>query len=147
MPNINVETKINKPASEVFSRFGEGLFEKLIPPFAKVERNDGIELDAYISVSFKIPFMKTWHSKIVDKNRDSEGFWFTDKGISGIPFGIKKWTHIHRVKELSESQCVIVDEIYFETNYKILDVLCKFIFTQAMKSRKKTYKNFFDYEV
>ncbi len=144
MPNLNIQTKINKPAQEVFSRFDDGLFEALIPPFAIAERNDGIEIGAIISVGFKIPFMKTWHSQIISKGKDSESFWFTDKGISGMPFGIKMWTHTHRVKIVNKNQCLIIEEIYLKTNYKLLDKVCQFIFTSAMKARKKTYKRFFE---
>jgi len=144
MPNLNIQTKINRPASEVFSRFDKGLFEELIPPFAIAERNDGIEIGAIISVGFKIPFMKTWHSQIINKGKDSMSFWFTDKGISGMPFGIKEWTHTHRVKILNDNQCLIIEEIYLETNYKLLDKICSLIFTGAMKGRKKTYKKFFE---
>lgn len=144
MPNLNIQTLINRPASEVFSRFDKGLFEELIPPFAIAKRNDGIYKGAIISVGFKIPFMKTWHSEIIDKGGDSKSFWFTDKGISGMPFGIKKWEHTHRVKIINDNQCIIIEEIYLKTNYKLLDKLCKLIFTSAMKGRKKTYKNFFE---
>jgi ligand-binding SRPBCC domain-containing protein len=144
MPNINIQTLINRPAAEVFSRFDKGLFEKLIPPFAIAERNDGIYKGAIISVGFKIPFMKTWHSEIIDKDEDSESFWFTDKGISGMPFGIKEWYHTHRVKILNENQCLIIDEIHFQTGNKLLDKITKWIFTRDMKGRSKGYKNFFE---
>jgi ligand-binding SRPBCC domain-containing protein len=146
MPNINIKTKINKPAAEVFNRFSDGLFEKLVPPFATVKRNDGIKKGAIISVSFKIPFMKTWKSKIVTKGQDAEGFWFTDIGLSGMPFGIKTWKHTHRVKKDGENQCLIIDKIQFETGSKLLDAICLFIFKTDMKLRGKKYKSFFEIE-
>lgn len=144
MPNINIETKIQRPASEVFSRFGDGLFEELIPPFAIAERNDGIEIGSIVSVGFKIPFMKTWHSEIIDKREDSNSFWFTDKGISGMPFGIKNWKHIHRVKKGNKNECYIVDEISFETGNRLLNSICLLVFTTDMKMRRKKYKKFFN---
>lgn len=147
MPNIYVETSIRRPAEEVFARFGDGLFEQLVPWFAKAELNEGVEVGDFVSVGFRIPFMKTWHSKISDRGEDKHSFWFTDEGISGMPFGIKTWKHVHRVKKSSSTESIIVEEIFFETGNRLLNSLCVFIFTQAMKGRKKTYQDFFEKNV
>lgn len=144
MPNIYVETNIKQSAETVFNRFGDGLFEQLVPWFAKPERNDGVEVGDLVSVGFRIPFMKTWHSKITDRGEDASSFWFTDEGISGMPFGIKQWKHVHRVKKVSLNECIIAEEIFFETGHSALNSLCLIIFTQAMKGRKKKYQDFFE---
>jgi len=61
-----------------------------------------------------------------------------------MPFGIKEWYHTHRVKILNENQCLIIDEIHFQTGNKLLDKITKWIFTRDMKGRSKGYKNFFE---
>lgn len=144
MPKIHIQTKINKPAPEAFSRFSDGLFESLIPPFIKIERNDGIHKGDQVIVQFKLAIIKPWHLEIIDNGQDEVSYWFTDKSISGGPFGIQDWTHIHRVKIVDQSQCIISDEIEFDTRNKILNVLVLSIFTLDMKLRKSKYKKFFE---
>lgn len=142
MNNIKVVTKINKSASEVFSRFGDGLFEKLVPSFAKVLRNDGIYVGSKVSVKFMIPFMKTWYSQIIDVYKGNS-YYFTDIGLSGMPFGIIEWRHHHKVVRIDSTSCFIVDDIQFKTNSRVLDYIVKLIFSASMKMRRGQYKNFF----
>lgn len=140
MNRIKVCTKINKSASEVFSRFGDGLFEKLVPSFAKVLRNDGIYPGSKVSV--KLPFMKTWHSEIIDVYKGMS-YYFTDIGLSGMPFGIIEWRHHHKVVRIDSTSCFIVDDIEFKTGHWFSDFMVNQIFSLSMKMRRGQYKSFF----
>jgi ligand-binding SRPBCC domain-containing protein len=61
-----------------------------------------------------------------------------------MTFGIKEWYHTHRVKILNGNQCLIIDEIHFQTGNKLFDKITKCVFTRDMNGRSKGYKNFFE---
>lgn len=143
MSNIKVCTKIDKPASQVFSKFGDGLFEKLVPSFARVLRNDGIYKGSKVIVKFLVPFMDNWHSEIIDVWSSDRCYYFTDIGLSGMPFGILEWKHTHKVIKINQVSCFIVDEIEFKTGHWLGDFIVNQIFSASMKMRRGQYKRFF----
>ncbi len=117
---IYLKTKVAQDMQAVFAQFDEHLFLKLNPPGLPVQlvRFDGCEVED--EVHLKFPFGMQWVSVITKAGQTDKMCYFVDEGRR-LPFPLKKWTHQHLVVKETKGTA-IVDDIFFQTQYKLLDV-------------------------
>ncbi|MFK7900136.1 MAG: hypothetical protein AB8B61_05195 [Cyclobacteriaceae bacterium] len=142
--NFTLSTPIVKDFKEVFNQFDQELFEFLLPPkkVAQLIEFGGSQKGAIVHIQFLVPFKTEWISEITeDKQRETECY-FIDVGRK-LPFGLKYWTHKHIVKKEGD-QAIIVDDITYGYNNKVLDILFYPFWYLSFLPRKKQYRQFFE---
>jgi ligand-binding SRPBCC domain-containing protein len=121
---INCVVSQNK--EEVWSQFNESLLKKLSPPFP------GFEILYYEGqkkgdkLAFELDFIlfkQKWESIILEDFESDKENYFVDSENGGLPMGLKKWHHKHRIIKLVNEKTMIRDEISFSTKYTFLDFL------------------------
>lgn len=88
-----------------------GSFERLLPPWERVEMLERGPLEAGSRVRLRIrrgPIPLEWTVEHVEVD---EGRGFRDEQVSG-PFG--RWTHTHRFLPAEEGGCLVEDEVRWE---------------------------------
>lgn len=111
--------------THVWSNFNEKLLSKLAPPFpiARIIQFDGCNAQDKVIIELDFLVYKTrWSSVITSYISDSTSHVFVDEGTQ-VPFGIIKWRHEHRIEYINKTQSLIIDNIQFQTRYKLLDWL------------------------
>lgn len=83
--------------------------------------------------------------KVVTYTTDINKLYFNDILKEGNFFGIKFWSHRHKIEKHGPTQddTIIVDELEFTTKNKALDLLYKVIIALYFLNRKFRYKLFF----
>lgn len=142
--NIRIKTKVNKSYEEVFQRFDIHLFMKLKPPLIgfNVKRFDGCKKGDELHIELKILGLKqNWISMITESGKNESEIYFTDKGTI-LPKPIKYWEHRHIIQKFIDSS-IIIDDICYRTNSKILDYLLFLLIFIQFYYRKPVYKLYF----
>ena len=145
---FSIITKVNKNYKEVFEGFDEKLFIKLAPPFPKVslQRFDGSNIGNKVIIKLHfIFFSQIWESEITDKKEEENEIFFVDEGIK-LPFFLKKWKHKHIIKqdENNINKSLIIDDIYFQTPFKLFNFIMFPAIWLQFAYRKPIYKRFFN---
>jgi ligand-binding SRPBCC domain-containing protein len=141
---LNLRTTVNQSFRQVFRLFTKELFLKLSPPFPKVKllRFDGSEKQDRVVVELDFIFFKQkWESVIVEKKESKDEIFFVDEGVK-LPFFLKKWRHTHRIIRNGD-KADIVDDIEFETPFRLFDFLFYPILYFQFAYRKPIYKKVF----
>jgi len=138
---IKFSTPVEQECGKVFAQFDEKLFEALSPPLMPIKllRFDGCKKDDEVHLDF--PFGQKWISIITEAKETKNQIFFVDEGKL-LPFPLKKWQHFHRIL-YNKEHSIIVDEIYFQTNYLLLDYLVYPLFWLVFGYRKIIYKKKF----
>jgi ligand-binding SRPBCC domain-containing protein len=141
---IRLHSIVNCSFETVSGDFGRELFEYLLPPglIAKLIRYDGSKPGNIIHIQFNFPFPSHWVSIITDETKDNKKYVFVDEG-KRLPFGLKKWKHIHSVIKRDDNTTEIIDDMNFETSSKILNFLAYPVLFLSFFSRKWQYKKYF----
>ncbi|MCA8984251.1 MAG: TIGR01777 family oxidoreductase [Planctomycetaceae bacterium] len=111
--NYSATVKLDVPASYAFAWHARpGALARLLPPWEGVKihsSSGGIRKGDRVEVSVPIgPLHKRW----LAEHRDYvEGEYFSDVQLQG-PFA--RWEHTHRFEPLSETSCLLHDEIEYE---------------------------------
>lgn len=140
---IQITTQLKSKAThqEVFALFDESLFRFLTKSGpVKVLRYDGEEVGAEIHLNILFPYKSLWVSKITDRKLGEKESYFIDEGIK-LPFGIKKWKHIHKVRQ-NGPHTEIIDDISFSAGTLIMDWFWFVSFWPQFYARKKQYNQF-----
>ncbi len=122
------------------------LFKALKPPLMSldVERFDGCDPGDEVHLKVGLgPFKSTWVSLITENQESLEETYFVDVGKE-LPFPLKNWRHIHRVKNIGENVSEIQDDIEYSTGSSVIDVLMYPILYLQFAFRKPVYRKFFD---
>lgn len=124
--------------------FDRDLFEALKPKGATMEivKFTGSKKGDLVHIRFVRPFKAEWISKITEHGSDGKEAYFVDEG-EVLPFPLKKWKHVHRVEKLDEENSIIVDDITFSSNNKLLDLFLYPMMYIGFKPRNKVYKKYF----
>lgn len=141
---VQIKTRVNKDFKHVFQRFDIHLFMKLKPPFIglSVIRFDGCKTGDIVHVEINILGMKQkWISEITEYVENSEEIYFVDEG-KVLPKPLRYWKHKHVIQKSIDSS-VIIDDISYSTNRKILDFLLFPLFFLQFFYRKPVYKSYF----
>lgn len=123
---IFISTVVENKLSNIAEKFNKDLFQKLSPPLMEltVLRFDGCKKDDEVHLEMKLfgPIKNKWISKITANELNQEDFYFIDEGTL-IPPPLKKWKHVHRVKRLNDTKCLVIDDIEYSTGNKVLDMI------------------------
>lgn len=141
---LRLETKVKGDYLEVMERFDLQLFNALKPKGANMEvvRFTGSKKGDVVEIQFHSPIKTKWISHITEDGSDDTMTYFVDEGTV-VPFPLKKWKHKHIVKKISETHCLIVDDIYFSSGYKFFDFFIYPGILLGFLPRKKVYKKYF----
>lgn len=141
--NIRIETKVAKSHEQVFSAFKEDLFMALNPPIMPVKllRFDGCKKGDEVHI--QLPFGMLWVSDITDFSHSEKEIYFIDEGRK-LPIPLKKWRHQHRIIAQGENTTLIVDDIDFSTNNRLLDFLIYPALWLQFVYRKPVYRRWFN---
>lgn len=139
------ETIVPRPLSYVRARFNRDLFLALAPPWTKIdlERFDGCAPGDEVHLALSnLGLKQKWVSRITS-DVDSPTEWsFVDEGTL-LPFPLSSWRHEHRVTLVSESSCMIIDDIEFRCAPAFLTPLVKPFLWLNFCIRPKRYLEFF----
>ena len=141
---VQCSTIVPGTVSEVFSRFDRSLFEALKPPGMpmRLDRYDGNAAGDRIHVTIGAPLLpQRWESVIVERGQSANECFFVDEGRI-LPFPLKYWRHVHRVRSAGE-QVEIIDDIDFRTAIRPLDPLMWLLIALMMNLRRPVYRSFF----
>lgn len=142
---IFLRSSVEYDFDKVTSGFGSELFEFLLPPkfMASLVTYEGSVPGSKVHIRFKIPYPSDWISVIKSEEKDDNKYVFMDEG-EVLPFGLKKWKHIHSVIKIDNQTTEIIDDMNFSTGFKFLDLLYFPILFLAFYPRKKLYKKYFE---
>lgn len=141
---VKIQTKVRKNYIEVFQGFDIHLFMKLKPPLVglNVKRFDGCKKGDIVSVELSILGTKqTWISEITENAEKTNEIFFIDEG-KVLPSPLRYWKHKHVIQKSIDSS-VIIDDIRYSTNSKILDFLLFPLIFLQFYYRKPVYKSYF----
>jgi ligand-binding SRPBCC domain-containing protein len=143
MMKIKIKTPIKGKMEDVYKRFDEKLFRFLTPSEKqmRVLHFGGSKKGDLIKLEFVWPVKGFWTCEITEVYESPMECYFTDEGAL-LPFGLKKWKHVHRVVKAGEN-CIIVDDITFTTGNLLLDLIYYPVFFLGFYPRKILYRKFF----
>jgi len=142
---ILLRTRVKCGFEKVSGDFGRQLFEYLLPPkfVATLLRFDGSKPGTTVHIRFHLPYPSDWISIIKSENRSIDKYIFVDEGQK-LPFGLKRWKHIHLIVKIDYGTTEIIDEMEFGTGYKVFDFLIYPVLFLSFYPRKKQYKQYFE---
>lgn len=127
----------------VYERMNEDLFMALAPKGQmKLLRFDGSKKGDRIEIQMLRPWKSLWVSDVVHDEVNDRFAMFTDVGRQ-LPFGLKSWTHHHRILNRGENSCEIVEDITFASVTWLQGVFMYLPLYFSFRARKKKYKKFF----
>jgi len=139
-----MSTLVDQDFLSVKEQFNAELLKSLSPPFPKVtiRRFDGIHTGDKVSMELDFVFFKQqWDGDIIDDRQTDQEFYFIDIGTK-LPFFLKTWQHRHRLINKGE-QTLIVDEIDYQSNNKLMTILFYPAMVLQFLYRKPIYKRIF----
>lgn len=141
---IRLVTSVLAPFKMVHQGFNRKLFEYMMPPFslARVTRYEGQSPGDIVDIKFKLPFMGNWTVIIKESWISQREYGFIDRGLR-VPFGINYWKHIHRVVARDNQSSFIIDDIEYETSWKLFDIILYLPMFLIFYPRKFQYKKYF----
>ena len=142
MLRIRLKSKVKGKKDFVFGEFNQKLFMHLLPPGAKLLKFDGSTKGDIVHLKFGFPFFAQWVSEIVEDQKNEETSYFIDEGRK-LPFGLRKWRHIHKVHKSGEDNSMIEDDMSFSTGLMVFDVLLYPLLYLAFLPRVLQYKVYF----
>ncbi len=142
---IVLNSPVNASFEKVSADFGENLFTFLLPPkfIAGLVAYEGSKPGSKVHIRFKFPLPADWISIVKSEERSDEKYVFVDEGEK-LPFGLKRWKHIHSIVKTNEQSTVIVDDMNFSTGLKLFDYFVYPVLYLSFYPRKKLYKKYFE---
>lgn len=141
---ILIKTKVRQEYRKIFQAFDINLFMKLKPPLVglKVIRFDGCLKGDEVHIKVNIlGFKQKWISLITSHGSNENEIYFIDEGMV-LPPPLKHWKHKHIIEKSIDSS-IIIDDISYSTNYKMLDLLLFPALFVQFYYRKPVYKSLF----
>lgn len=138
---IKIPIPVEGKPEEILKRFDRQLFEALSPPGIKVEllRFDGSKKGDKIHVRLHMPLLgkQDWVSVITEEVWSEQEAYFVDEGEQ-LPAFLSQWRHKHLV-EAYKNGSRIVEDISYESPYKILTILLYPVMYLQFAYRKIVY--------
>lgn len=142
--NLKITTTVKQSPDKVWEGFNEDLFEALAPPFPPVKllRFDGSLKgdEVHLELNFLL-FKQQWNSLITQQEQSDSEIFFVDEGMK-LPFFLKAWRHKHRIIKQG-SGAAIIDDITYQTPFKILDWMMYPAMWLQFAYRKPIYQKLF----
>jgi len=141
---LKLETKVPGHYKEIMELFDLKLFEALKPKGANMEIVEftGSKKGDTVHIRFVSPIKAVWISKITEHGADAQKAYFVDEGAT-LPWPLKKWKHIHIVEKIDDTNSLIVDDISFTSNNRILDFFIYPALYLGFYPRKAVYRKYF----
>ena len=119
--NLYFKTKIQNNFELTVKHFNQDLFIALKPPLLPLDilRFDGVNQGDQFHLKLG---PQNWIGKVISSFQNEQEFEFIDVGIK-LPFPLKEWRHKHSVLKQDKNNCIIVDDISYSTNNKIVDYI------------------------
>ena len=140
---IFISTEVNNNLNSIVKKFNQDLFQKLSPPLVdlKVIRFDGCKKGDEVHLEMKLfgKIHNQWISKITTDEISENEFYFIDEGTL-VPAPLKNWKHVHRVRKIDDSKCLVIDDIEFSTGNTLLDYAIYPALYAMFSHRKPIYK-------
>ncbi len=150
MMHLILKTLVRQPVPMVWAGFDRSLFDRLSPPFPPVDvvRFDGCLPGnvVHLRLNFFL-FRQDWISSIVDQqtlptaDRPDEIF-FVDEGTQ-LPFFLRYWRHRHRLLRDASGGTLIVDDVTFQSPFRLMDYLLYPVLWLQFAYRKPVYRAVF----
>jgi ligand-binding SRPBCC domain-containing protein len=142
---IELRSYVNAPFEKVAGDFGEDLFTFLLPPkfVAGLVAYEGSKPGSKVHIRFKLPLPADWVSVIKSEEKTQQKYVFVDEGEK-LPFGLKRWRHIHSIIRKEENTTEIIDDMNFTTGFKFFDLFVYPVLYLSFYPRKKLYKKYFE---
>lgn len=126
---------------EVFKFFNKDLFLELNPPFINIELHqfDGVAKGDILSLTTSIlGYYQTWKNEIIDEYHDDDEVYFIDEAQE-MPFPFTSWKHIHKIKRVDNQYSYVIDDIYYQCDNFIFEVIVYPVVWLTMLYRKPIY--------
>lgn len=140
---IKIKTTVSSPYEEVKSAFVDKsgkLLNFLVPMGSKLVHYKGVRRGAITKIKV---FGNICTFKIATYSTSKNQLTFKDFLKDGDMFGVKFWSHVHKIKSLSKNKSIIIDEVTFTTRSKKKDFLLHVLFLTSFVIRCIKYKVFF----
>lgn len=121
---ILMKTNVKSDWQTVKDAFNATLLKKLTPPFppARLVRYDGNSPGNLVEIELNFLIFKAyWVSIITAEQVGKNSYYFTDEGHR-LPFFLKRWKHIHEIRENSNG-AIIIDDIDYSSGYLLGDLI------------------------
>lgn len=143
MQNLVFKCPVKASVEEVKEGFNLELFKALKPPLVQMEvsRFDGCSKGDEVHLSVGLGLKVSWISLITEDHQDDNQWYFIDEGKL-LPPPLKKWRHIHSVIKDGDG-AIIVDDISFTSNNRVLDFLLRPTMHFQFSGRYDVYQNLF----
>ena len=141
---LHLRTYVQQDFLSVFNAFDEQLFQKLSPPYPKMQllRFDGSEPGDVVEVELQTGIKSfRWTSLIIDRKVTETEAYFIDEG-QVLPPPLRRWHHRHLITK-NGSGAVIHDIITFSTGFAPLDALLYPLMLAQFSMRKPIYRKVF----
>ena len=142
--NITIKTIVDQRLPDVIAGFNADLFLQLNPPFPKVRlvRFDGCKTGDIVSLELNfLLFKQIWTSEIIEDQKNSQEFFFIDKGTH-LPFFFKSWQHKH-ILQVQDDKTVVIDDISYQTPSRLTDWFMYPLLYLQFLYRKPIYRKVF----
>lgn len=143
--HLILKTRVRMPLSAVWAGFDRSLFDQLSPPFPPVDvvRFDGCRTGdvVHLRLNFLL-FRQDWISLITDQQTSPDEIYFVDQGTQ-LPFFLTYWQHRHRLLRDPAGGTVVVDDITFQTPFRLTDYLMYPLMWLQFAYRKPIYRRIF----
>lgn len=146
MKSLKVKTKVFGQPKEIMSKFTQDLLLDLTPPFMDIEitQFDGNKKDDEIHIVASIlGSYQSWVNIIKEAKETEDEVYFVDEAKE-MPSPFTYWRHTHKVKRLNDTHSEIIDEVIFDTQNSILDLIMYPIVYSLMYYRKPIYMDKFN---
>lgn len=142
--NLHIKTPVAQQYVSVLDGFDVDLFAALSPPFPrlKILRFDGSAPGDVVEVELVAgPIRRRWTSLITERHITNQAAWFTDEGLV-LPAPLTFWRHKHLITH-EKDHSIIHDQIEYQTNSKLIDLLLYPILYAQFALRKPIYQRVF----
>ena len=138
-------TPIALPFEKVRDQFNIELFNFISPtliPF-KHHRFDGCKKgdEFHFEVGFQ-GVTQDWVGHVTFEETNDKGWSFIDEG-KVLPWPLSHWKHHHRVDKVSDTECMIVDDIEYECSPAMMAPVIAPVLWAIFAIRPYRYKKFF----
>lgn len=142
--NIQIKSKVRGDWQTVYRMMDRELFEYLAPPGpVRIVRYTGSKTGDVVHIRFGFPIYADWISDIVEENEGENELNFVDVGRV-LPKPLRRWRHVHRIQRIDDRYSRIIDDMHFDTGFKLLNgIIFPFLYL-AFMPRKWQYTKYFN---
>ncbi len=146
MKKLRFSCEVNSKLKDVVKAFDLPLFKKLAPPLVKMNilQFDGCLKGDEVKFSMNsFGIQQYWYGLILDDFISENEAYFIDVGKK-LPWPLTAWHHKHGFKVTERATTEIIDELEFECNSKLMELVLVPLMIGYFSYRKIIYKKEFN---